>query len=95
MEILPKTLTSALFDPDVCEKKLYIYTAVYRELFNVDLEGTLPKRRYTMPKVQPKNVLTEVSEEVKIEKPKAKRTRKALRKIKNYIISLLSKLPKH
>jgi hypothetical protein len=42
-----------------------------------------------MPKVEPKNVLTEVSQEVKIEKPKA------LRKIKNYIISLLSKLPKH
>ncbi len=86
---MPKTLTSALFNPNVCENKLYIYTAVYRELFNVDLNGILPKRRYTMPKVEPKNVQAEVSQEVKKEKPKAKRTRKTSKsKVETQMVEL-------
>lgn len=86
---MPKTLTSALFNPDVCENKLYIYTAVYRELFNVDLNGTLPKRRYTMPKVETKSVQLEVSQEVKKEKPKAKRTRKTSKsKVETQMVEL-------
>jgi hypothetical protein len=80
---MPKTLTSKFFDSEDEEYKVAMYKEIYKRLFNINLEGNLPKRRYKMPikVVETQEVISVVeAEPVKKEALKAKKTKRASKK---------------